>query len=70
MRAASATRAALLAVADGADPRMPEPVVRRVYDAHPGPKSFWLAPGAEHVGASASADYWPTVMGFLDAQGI
>jgi hypothetical protein len=70
VKAARATRGALLAIADGADPRMPEVVVRRVYDAHPGPKSFWLAPDAEHVGASARAEYWPTVLGFLDAQGL
>jgi alpha-beta hydrolase superfamily lysophospholipase len=70
VRAAAATRAPLLAIADGADPRMPEEVVRRVYDAHPGPKSFWLAPDAEHVGAIARSEYWPTVMGFLDAQGL
>ena len=68
--AAARTRAALLAIADGADQRMPEAVVRRVYDAHPGPKRFWLAPGAEHVGASARPEYWTVVLGFLEAQGL
>jgi hypothetical protein len=34
--AAAHTRAALLAIADGDDPRMPEAVVRRVFDAHRG----------------------------------
>jgi hypothetical protein len=68
--AASHTRAALLAIADGDDPRMPEAVVRRVYDAHPGPKSFWVAPHAGHVGASGYAEYWPTVIGFLEAHGL
>ena len=68
--AAARLHAPLLTIADGADTRMPEAVVRRVYDAHPGPKAFWLAPGAEHVGASARAEYWPTVLGFLEAQGL
>jgi hypothetical protein len=44
--------------------------VRRVYDAHRGPKAFWLAPGAEHCGASARPEYWPTVLAFLEAQGL
>jgi hypothetical protein len=68
--AASRTSAALLAIADGNDERMPEAVVRRVYDAHRGPKRFWLAPGAEHVGASALPEYWPVVLGFLEDQGL
>lgn len=68
--AAARTSAALLAIADGADERMPEAVVRRVYDAHRGPKKFWLAPGAEHVGASARPEYWPLVLGFLEEQGL
>jgi uncharacterized protein len=68
--AAAHTRAALLAIADGDDPRMPEAVVRRVFDAHRGPKAFWVAPGAGHVGASGSPQYWPTVLGFLQAQGL
>ena len=68
--AAAHTPAALLAIADGDDPRMPEAVVRRVYDAHHGPKAFWVAPGAGHVGASGCAGYWPTVMGFLERQGL
>jgi pimeloyl-ACP methyl ester carboxylesterase len=68
--AAAGTRAALLAIADGADPRMPEAVVRRVYDAHRGPKAFWVAPDAEHAGASLRAEYWPTVIRFLEGQGL
>ena len=53
--AAARLAAPLLAIADGADPRMPEAVVRRVADAHAGPaaRSGWL-PGAEHVGAVAA----------------
>ena len=63
--AAAQARGALLAIADGADDRMPEVVVRRVYDAHPGPKRMWVAPHAGHVGASLHPDYWPTVTAFL-----
>lgn len=68
--AARDIRAPLLAIVDGADDRMPERVVRRVYDAHPGPKRFWVAPGAGHVGAMLDRDYWPHVLGFLEAQGL
>jgi len=67
---ASASFAApLLAIADGADTRMPEAVVRRVADAHAGPHQVWVAPGAEHVGAVLHPDYWRVVLGFLDAAG-
>ena len=68
--AARRVRAPLLAIADGADPRMTEAIVRRVFDAHPGPKRFWVAPGAPHTGASLSPGYWPTVRAFLDESGI
>jgi pimeloyl-ACP methyl ester carboxylesterase len=66
VRAAGKIRAPLLAIVNGADERMPERVVRRVWDAHPGPKSIWVAPGAEHVGAILHLDYWPRVLGFLE----
>jgi len=68
--AARAVSAPLLAIVDGADPRMPEPVVRRVVDAHPGSHRVWVAPGAEHVGAILHPDYWPVVLSFLDAAGV
>jgi uncharacterized protein len=68
--AAREIRAPLLAIVDGADRRMPEAVVRRVFDAHPGPKRLWVAPGADHVGAGLLPDYWPTVLGFLDENGV
>src|SRR5262245_16245254 len=64
--AARRLRAPLLAIVDGADPRMPEPVVRRVYDAHPGPKRLWIAPGAPHAGASLAPGYWREVTAFLE----
>jgi pimeloyl-ACP methyl ester carboxylesterase len=68
--AARATSAPLLAIADGADPRMPEPVVRRVFEAHPGPKELWVAEGVGHAEASERSDYWPTVFGFLGRFGL
>lgn len=68
--AARRLRAPALFVADGADRRMPEPVVRRVYEAHPGPKRLWVAPGADHVGACLDPAYWPTVLGFLEENGL
>jgi len=49
---------------------MPEPVVRRVLDAHPGPKQLWTAPGAPHSGATYAPGYWDTVLGFLEANGL
>ena len=67
--ASAAFGAPLLAIADGADPRMPEAVVRRVADAHAGPHQVWVAPGAEHVGAVLHPDYWRVVLSFLDAAG-
>jgi pimeloyl-ACP methyl ester carboxylesterase len=68
--AARRLRAPLLAIVDGGDDRMPESVVRRILDAHPGPKRLWVAPGAGHVGASLDAGYWPTVLGFLEENGV
>jgi pimeloyl-ACP methyl ester carboxylesterase len=68
--AARRLRAPLLAIVDGGDPRMPEAVVRRIVDAHPGPKRLWVAPGAGHAGASLTASYWPVVLGFLEESGL
>jgi len=63
-------RAPLFAIVDGLDPRMPEPVVRRIYDAHPGPKRLWVAPGVDHVGAVALAEHWPRILAFLEENGL
>ena len=68
--AARRLRAPLLAIVDGADDRMPEAVVRRIFDAHSGPRRLWIAPGAGHVGASAHPDYWPVVTGFFADHGL
>jgi uncharacterized protein len=70
VRAAARLRAPLLTIVDGDDPRMPEAVVRRVYDAHSGPKQIWVAPDVPHVGAILRPDYWQHVTGFLEAHGL
>jgi pimeloyl-ACP methyl ester carboxylesterase len=70
VRAAARLRAPLFTIVDGDDPRMPEAVVRRVYDAHPGPKGIWVAPSAPHVGAILHPEYWTRVTGFLEANGL
>jgi hypothetical protein len=59
-----------MAIVDGADPRMTEPIVRRIVDAHPGPKRLWVASGVDHVGAIFHPDYQKTVKGFLDDNGL
>ena len=70
VEAARRMQGALLAIVDGDDERMPDAVVRRVYDAHPGPKRIWTAAGAPHSGATNAAGYWETVLGFLEANGL
>jgi pimeloyl-ACP methyl ester carboxylesterase len=63
--AARRIHAPLLAIVDGDDPRMPEPVVRRIVDAHTGPNKLWVASGVEHVGAIFHPDWEKVVLGFL-----
>lgn len=70
VKAAARLRAPLFTIVDGADPRMPEAVVRRVYAAHPGPAQLWVATGAPHVGAVLRPDYWAQVTAFLEANGL
>ena len=70
VEAARQTRAALLVILDEKDPRMPEPVVRRVFDAHPGPKRFWVARGADHAQAPSAPGYRQAVLGFLEESGV
>jgi hypothetical protein len=64
--AASRIKAPLLAIVDGDDRRMPEPVVRRIVDAHPGPKKLWIAQGVGHVGAIYHPEWKRVVFEFLD----
>lgn len=68
--AAGRIQAPLLAIADGDDARMPEAVVRRIYDSHPGPKRLWVAPGVDHVGAFQLPAYAQRVLSFLDENGV
>ncbi len=70
VKASARLRAPLLTIVDGEDPRMPEAVVRRVFNAHPGPAQMWVAPGVGHVGAVLRPDYWTQVNGFLEANGL
>jgi pimeloyl-ACP methyl ester carboxylesterase len=70
LAAARAIRAPLLAIVDGDDPRMPEAVVRRIVDAHPGPKRLWVAAGASHVGALFHPEYWKQLGDFIAANGL
>ncbi|CAF0691873.1 alpha/beta hydrolase [Candidatus Methylacidithermus pantelleriae] len=46
--AASQVRCPTLVLAAEEDRRMPIPVVRRVFDALPGPKRWWVIPGTTH----------------------
>jgi uncharacterized protein len=64
--AARRIQAPLLAIVDGSDPRMTVEIVKRVFDAHPGPKRLWVAVGVDHVGAIDHPDYRKVVLGFLD----
>ena len=64
--AARRIRAPLLAIVDGNDQRMPEPVVRRIVEAHPGPNKLWVASGVDHVGAISHPDWEKVVFGFLE----
>ena len=68
--AARRIRAPLLAIADANDPRMPERVVRRIYDAHPGPKEIWIVPGRDHVEARADPRYEQRLTAFLTTHGL
>ena len=63
--AARRIRAPLLAIVDGADPRMTVDIVQRVVDAHSGRKRLWVAEGVDHVGAFYHRNYRAEVSGFL-----
>jgi len=69
LAAASRIQAPLLAIVDGDDKRMPEPVVRRIVDAHPGSHRLWIAVGVDHVGAIYHPDWKAVVLAFLDDHG-
>jgi uncharacterized protein len=64
--AARDIHAPLMAIADGADPRMPPEVVQRVFAAHQGPGEMWVCPGVDHLGAITNPEYWKRVLGFVE----
>ena len=66
MAAAARINAPLLAIVDGADKQMPEAVVRRIVDAHPGPNELWVASDVGHVGAILHPDWEKVVFKFLE----
>lgn len=68
--AAKRIRAPLLAIVDGDDPRMPEPVVRRIVEAHGGPHRLWVATRVDHVGAINHPDWKKVVLGFLEQNSL
>ncbi len=68
--AASRVSAHLLAIVDGEDRRMPEPVVRRIVDAHPGSHRIWVAVGVGHVGGVYHPEWKRVVISFLDEHGL
>ena len=70
VEAARHVRAPLMLLAGGADERMPEAVVRRIYDAHPGPKRLWVVPHAPHVGALLHPEYDRRLDAFLVDNGL
>jgi len=68
--AARRIRAPLLVIADEKDVQMPPEVVRRVYEAHPGPGELWIAPGVEHIQSFQLSEHWPRIESFLERNGI
>ncbi len=57
-----------LFIAGSEDDDTPPAVMRRVVDASPDPKQFWIVPGAEHgeYAAAAPEEYERVVIEFLD----
>lgn len=57
----------VLIIGGASDPFTPPDETRRMYDAAPGAKTLWLAPGADHEGISelTSAEYRQQLLSFL-----
>ena len=57
----------VLVIGGALDRFTPPDETRRLYDAAPGKKTFWLAPDVDHEGVSdlTSADYRARVFSFL-----
>jgi fermentation-respiration switch protein FrsA (DUF1100 family) len=58
----------VLIIGGARDPFTPPDETRRLYDAAPGKKTFWIAPGVDHEGLSdlSSAEYRARVLSFLE----
>jgi alpha-beta hydrolase superfamily lysophospholipase len=58
----------VLIIGGAEDTFTPPDETRRMYEAAPGRKTFWLAPGVDHEGVSdlSSADYRARVLSFLE----
>jgi len=61
-------RGPVLIMGGADDPFTPPEETRRMFDAVPGPKTLWLAPGVNHEGISdlKSADYRQQLLSFLE----
>lgn len=57
----------VLIIGGADDPFTPPEETRRMFDAVPGPKTLWLAPGVNHEGISdlKSSDYRQQLLSFL-----
>jgi uncharacterized protein len=58
----------VLIIGGARDTFTPPDETRRMYEAAPGRKTLWLAPGVDHEGVSvlSSADYRARVLSFLE----
>ncbi len=61
-------RGPVLIIGGADDPFTPPEETRRMFDAVPGPKTLWLAPGVNHEGISdlKSSDYRQQLLSFLE----
>jgi len=61
-------RGPVLIIGGADDPFTPPEETRRMFDAVPGPKTLWLAPGVNHDGISdlKSSDYRQQLLSFLE----
>jgi pimeloyl-ACP methyl ester carboxylesterase len=57
----------VLILAAESDTRMPQSVVRPIFDAAPEPKQYWVIPHTEHETRSFEPDYRATVGKFLES---
>ena len=67
--AAGTLQAPLLAIVDEEDVWVPAASVRRIFDSHPGPKRFWVAP-AQHAEAASLPEYERVLFAFFQEHGL